>query len=84
MKPVLNMIKMLRHFYVYITMMTKHCEKKYHLSKKVFSIFVILSKLPTASKIHILSKPINSKDYKKHALPYVTFHPNTYINYIRI
>lgn len=78
------MIKMLRPFYIYITMMTKQCKKKYHRSKKVFSIFVILSKLPTASKIHILSNPINREDCKKHARPYVTLYSNTYHNYIRI
>lgn len=40
MKAVLNMIKILRPVYTYITEMAKQCKKKYNSRKKVFSTFI--------------------------------------------
>lgn len=73
MKAVLNMIKMLRPVYTYITEMAKQCEKKYNSRKKVFSTFIIYLSCLQQVRYTFFQIPLTERTIRNIHLPMLFF-----------
>lgn len=85
MKVVLNMIKMLRPFYINITMMTSSAKRGTTIARRYFPFLLFYLSCLQQVRYTFFQNPLTEKTVRNMHNPMLLFiHSNTYPNYIRI